>query len=241
MDAGHDHFEQLAVGHVLGGLGADEAARFRSHLTGCRDCRARVAELRDIATDLAAAEREERARARVKTEVARRDDDRDTAVEPPWSVSTRALAVALAGTLLLVLGLAFWNFHLRDQNARLLAVTEAREEVLEGLATGTPVVVDLAAGVTGQVVADATDVTVDLAGLPTPGQDERLVVWLLGEAPTDHYWRGYRAGDLSDGRLALRDPHRGADRLVVTLEPLGELADEPTGRELVGADLRGVG
>ncbi len=36
------------------------------HLLGCRDCRLRVAELRDIAADLAAAEREERAEARVR-------------------------------------------------------------------------------------------------------------------------------------------------------------------------------
>lgn len=236
MDAGHDHFEELAVGHVLGGLPSDDAARFRSHLTGCRDCRARVAELRDIASDLAAAEREERARARVKTEVARRDDD-EPGLGPAWSVSSRALSVVAALALLAVLGLAFWNFHLRDQNERLLAVTEAREAILEGLATGSPVPATLTGSVTGQVVADGTHVTVDLAGLPQLAADQRLVVWLLGDAPTDHYWRTYGADELPEGRLALHDPHRGRERLVVTVEAADRAPGEPEGRELVDADL----
>jgi anti-sigma factor RsiW len=73
----HRRFEHLAVGHVLGGLDPVDAAEFRVHLTGCRDCRRRVAELRAIATDMAAAEREERAASRLQTEVARRTEQVD--------------------------------------------------------------------------------------------------------------------------------------------------------------------
>lgn len=235
MAAGHQDFEELAVGHVLGGLEHDAAARFRSHLTGCRDCRARVAELRDIASDLQAAERDELAREQVKTEVARRQDGADP-VDAAWLVPTRALSLAVAVAMVVALGLAFWNFHLRDQNAQLLEVTRAREAILDGLATGRSVPTERSGAVTGQVVVDATDLTVDLAGFPTVDADERLVVWLLGDDVTEHYWRAYGPGDLPEGRLAFRDPHRGADRLVVSVEE-GELGDGPEGRELVTADL----
>lgn len=234
MAAGHRHFEELAVGHVLGGLEHDDAARFRTHLTGCRECRARVAELRDIASDLKAAERDELSRAQVKTEVARRDTD-DDPLEPSWVVPTRTVSVVVVTAVLVAVALAFWNFHLRDQNARLLEVTLAREAILDGLATGRPVPTELSGAVTGHVVADATDVTVDLAGLPDVTGDDRLVVWLLGEDATDHYWRRYGPGELTDGRLAFRDPHRDALRLVVTVED--DLGDEPAGRELVAAEL----
>ena len=233
MAAGHHHFEELAVGHVLGGLEHDAAARFRTHLTGCRDCRARVAELRDIASDLKAAERDELARVQVKTEVARRAEDGPQ--DASWLMPTRTVAAVVATAVLVAVALAFWNFHLRDQNARLVEVTLAREAILDGLATGRPVPTELSGAVTGHVVADATDVTVDLAGLPDVTGDDRLVVWLLGEDATDHYWRRYGPGELPDGRLAFRDPHRDARRLVVTVEDVA--GEEPAGRELVSAEL----
>lgn len=234
MAAGHRHFEELAVGHVLGGLEHDDAARFRTHLTGCRHCRARVAELRDIASDLKAAERDELARVQVKTEVARRDDG-DGPSDPSWVAPARTVTAVVVTAVLVAVGLAFWNFHLRDQNARLLEVTLAREAILDGLATGRPVPTELSGAVTGHVVADATDVTVDLAGLPEVTGDDRLVVWLLGADATEHYWRRYGPGELPEGRLAFRDPHRDARRLLVTVED--ELGEEPAGRELVRAEL----
>lgn len=235
----HERFEELAVGHVLGGLDAGAAAAFRSHLAGCRDCRARVSELRDIASELAAAERDELSRARVKTEVARRPPD-DPAGQPPWAVSVRPVTVVLAVASLLLLVVAFWNFHLRDQNAQLVRVTETREAVLSGLAEGRLVDADLADGVTGLVAVAGDDVVVDLAGLPRPPADTHLIVWLLGDGPSDHYWLRFRPADVPTGRLALRDPHRGRGTLVVTIEDTDE-PGEPTGRELVRAELRAAG
>jgi hypothetical protein len=239
MATEHDRFDELAVGHVLGGLPSSAAAEFRSHLTGCRDCRARVAELRDIASDLAAAERDERSHERVKTEVARRN-----AADPlhgrAWEVSVRVLAGTLVVAVLGVLGLAFWNFHLRDQNAELLRVARTREAVLDGLATGDRVPTELSAGVSGRVVTDADDVTIDLVGLPALGADEQLVVWLLGDVPTDHYWVRFAPDRIADGRLAFRDPHRGAGTLVVSVEG-AEPGNAPSGRQLVRAELSAAG
>ena len=92
MDA-HQRYERMAVGHVLGGLDEVDAAAFRAHLVGCRDCRKRVNELRDIASDLATAAREERAAVRSAIEVEKRtDQDAPEAVEVaparqwPWGV-----------------------------------------------------------------------------------------------------------------------------------------------------------
>ncbi|MBW3620161.1 MAG: anti-sigma factor [Actinobacteria bacterium] len=234
MATGHDHFEELAVGHVLGGLEQDAAARFRAHLTRCRDCRARVSELRGIASDLQAAERDELARARVKTEVARRDDHPEPFASA-WLLPSRALLWVVTVSVALAIGLAFWNFHLRAQQAAMLEVADAREAILEGLATGAAVPTELAGAVTGQVVADATHVTVDLAGLPAIGPDESYVVWLLGEEPTDSYWRAYGRDELPEGRLAFRDLHRRTDRLVISVER--DRGDVPAGRELLDADL----
>ncbi len=236
MASEHDRFEELAVGHVLGGLATSEAAEFRSHLTGCRDCRARVSELRDIASDLAAAEREELAQTRLKIDVARRELA-PAVPDPAWSVSLRAVTLTLGVAVLLVVGLAFWNFHLRDQNAQLARVTDHRETILEGLAVGQQVPTELSGGVTGVVVVVGEDVVLDLAGLPELAADEMLVVWLLGDEPTDHYWMRFGPDDLSRGRLAVRDPHRGTATLVVTLED-GPPGEEPTGDRLVEAQLR---
>lgn len=233
----HDRFEELAVGHVLGGLPSSDAADFRSHLTSCRDCRARVAELRGIASDLAAAEREERHRARVKTEAPRRTEE-DVEPPPAWQVPSRTIGLTLGAVVLVLMGLAFWNFHLRDQNAVMAEVTRTREAILEGLASGEVVETTLAPGVDGVVVAGTEDVSLTLTGLPVPGEGQRVVVWLLGDAPEDHRWRGYSAAELTSGRLAWRTEHLGAHRIEVTLEavPVGR---SPKGRSLVGADLRG--
>lgn len=235
MGREHDRYEELAVGHVLGGLVSSDATEFRTHLMSCRDCRARVAELRGIASDLAAAERDERHRSRVKTEVPRRTELEPDEVEP-WRLPSRTVGAILGGIVLVLMSLAFWNFHLRDQAATLTELTRTREAILEGLADGELATTRLAPGVSGVVVSDAVDVSLTLTGLPTIEDGSRLVVWLLGETPEDHRWRGYAPGEVSQGRIAWRTPHGDARRVVVTVEdePVGR---EPTGTHLVDAEL----
>jgi anti-sigma factor RsiW len=74
MGNGHERYDGLALDHVLGGLSGRAASEFRSHLASCGACRSRVDELRGIAAELGEIERDERSRARLQTEVARRDD-----------------------------------------------------------------------------------------------------------------------------------------------------------------------
>lgn len=238
----HHRFEQLAVGHVLGGLDPVDQAEFRSHLLGCRDCRIRVAELRDIASSLEAAEREERAATRVKMEVSRRDDaeratDDDTS--SPVSLSHRLALLAGLVTLVLI-GLLLWNFHLRDINRTMLSTTQAREAVLTVLASGTPVEVDGASGVTGIAAVEEDVVAIDLAGLPHPRPEEWLAIWFLGDDGTPTRYLPYGPGAIDDGVFAVRLTEVEASGLAVTLER-GERTGRtaPSGRALADIALTG--
>lgn len=236
----HHRYEQLAVGHVLGGLDAVDAAEFRSHLISCRHCRMRVAELRGIASDLAAAEREERVAARVQTEVARREEEDDERSERGGQLSHRVLATI--GTVAVLFGVALlvWNFHLREVNSTLLEATAAREQVLSMLASGEPVEVDLWQGIEGLAAVDDGEVALDLAGLPAVGAERWLAVWLVSGGPP-HRYEAFGATAVQDGRFAAHLRHYGADRIVVSLEerPTEErgVPQEPGGLILLEADL----
>lgn len=236
----HHRYEQLAVGHVLGGLDPVDQAEFRSHLLGCRDCRIRVAELRDIASSLEAAEREERAATRVKMEVSRRDDDTDNPdddASSPVSLSHRLALLAGVVTLVLI-ALLLWNFHLRDVNRTMLSATQAREAVLTVLASGDPAEVDGASGVTGIAAVEGDVVAIDLAGLPHPRPDEWLAIWFLGDAGAPTRYLPYGPGAIDDGVFAVRLTDVEATGLAVTLER-GERTGRtaPSGRPLADIDL----
>jgi anti-sigma factor RsiW len=230
----HERYEELAVGHVLGGLAAPDAAAFRSHLLGCRDCRLRVAELRDIAADLVAAEREERAQARVRTEVAERTTEDDPPPVPP-RVSSRMLGVSLVLAVVVLGVLAFWNLHLRTQVAATTLLAERQETALAELATGVTVAVDVVAPASGLVVVDDEQVAFSFVDLPALTGNERYVVWLTGVEDDE-------AGPIlisrpGDRRVAGAVEQQGADGLRITVEDGPTTGDTATGREVASADL----
>ncbi len=51
--AEHDRFEELAAGYALDALDEDEERVFRVHLVGCERCQALVADLREVAAEVA--------------------------------------------------------------------------------------------------------------------------------------------------------------------------------------------
>lgn len=233
MEQDHGRFEELAVGHVLGGLAEDDASAFRAHLLDCRHCRRRVAELRDLASDLHAVEREERAALRVRTET--QQNDRDEADEPTDKVRIAVAPAAAVVVLLAVLLLGFWNYHLRSQNDALLRATEAREQLLASFAEGDLVVGEFADGVSGTIVRDGPRVAFTLSGIPDLTEGERLVVWLEtsdGITPV----AVITEAELDDGRLATVHRESSARRLLVTVEPM-TIPEEPSGPTLVEAPL----
>lgn len=237
----HDErWDELALGHVLGGLPDADASSFRGHLAGCGQCRARVAELRSMASDLAAAEREERATQRLRT----RTESRDDAVVPPVSdgggMRRRAL-VAGAVVAVVVLLLALWAAWLRDLNGELREVAEAHARTLTVLGSGTSVPATTSQSVTGVVAVAGDLVAWSLAGLPTPASDERLVVWVRRDGEVDDV-AVYTPDQIAveDGRLASTAEAADATQLLVTLESV-MVPGQPLGDPIVEADLNVVG
>lgn len=135
----HRDYEDLAVKHVMGGLGSVEASTFRSHLMDCEECRARVGELRTIANDLAAVERDERReRAASQVETKRRAETTPV-VEDELDVPqpSRLRPFAIAGVVLIVL-LSSWNFTLRGQVDGLRGALDAERTSMEVMNFGAP-------------------------------------------------------------------------------------------------------
>jgi anti-sigma-K factor RskA len=237
MAGAHERYEQLAVGHVLGGLDAAEAADFRSHLLGCRDCRLRVAELRDIAADLAAAERDERVQAQVRTQVAREVEDDEELGDPAGPrIGVRHVTVATVVVVLLAAAMGFWNLHLRTVSSTYAQVAEYRADTLRELASGVPVPAELADGIRGLVVVDGEEVAFTLEGLPPLAADERLVVWLTGTEEGTVAAQRIHALQLTAGVLAGHLEDRGGSELVITRER-GAPTPQPSGPVLVRAEL----
>jgi hypothetical protein len=232
MAPGHERYEQLAVGHVLGGLAAADASDFRDHLLGCRPCRARVAELRDLASDLAVAEREERAALRLKTETPTR---RELPEFEPAPARRAARVVAVVLTVVLVSVFAVWNAHLRTQNMTLLRNAELREQTLAALGSGEALPTRFRQGVDGVVVADGDRIAYSFTDLPVPAAAERLVVWLVTDGKPQ-IASVHTARQLLERRLASTIGDRSASRFLVSVEPW-PLPTDPTGVVLVEADL----
>ena len=227
MADGHGHYQQLAVGHVLGGLGPDDAADFRSHLAGCRDCRARVAELRGIASDLERAERDERAREVVRTEVARREPEAHEAPASGSRIGVRHVTVAVVVVVFLAGAMAFWNLHLRTSNAVVTSVAEQHAQTLAVLASGIEVDVEADHPVGGIGAVDGDRVAVALTGVEVP-QDARVVAWLHGaDGPVAA--AQVVPAQIADSHLALVLEDADAGRLELSVEQ-GELGDRPAER-----------
>ena len=234
----HERYEQLAVGHVLGGLSTSDAAAFRSHLLGCRDCRSKVAELRGIASDLADAEREERSRETVRTELPRRTED-----EPPVEgggarVTIRHVTVAVIVVVVLAVAMAFWNLHLRTAATAYLGLVQTQAETLEGLAAGVPVELDARDGVRGVATTDGDALSMSLTGLEPLADGEQLVAWFEAVPDGENVppRRLAAGGQLEDGGIAATLETGGAARIVVTRE-VDPSVDEPTGTTVVEVSL----
>lgn len=239
----HGQFEELIVGHVLDDLSGDDAARFRSHLMGCRDCRARVAELRGIAAELADVEREELARASVRTQLPRRVETDGDGPGPP-RIGIAQVTVAVVVVLLLAAAMGFWNLHLRAQSASYRAVAEARGDTVEGLVYDPALQADYRDGADGLVTGDGTRVSLALQGIPALEDGEVLTAWFLGVPDVSGAEVTQRVNVLrSDQRLddllavTLQDP--GARELLVTREP-GATGPDPVGPTVVRVDLDGT-
>lgn len=230
-DHGHRRFEELALGHVLGGLPSRDASLFRAHLVECRECRRRVVELRDIADDLAATEREERRRASVATQVADRTEaDADADGGRPWWLVAGAVVVVLA-----VAGVLFWNYHLRRVTATYAGVVTEQADVLDALAAGTEIPVETRGEVRGRAAVDGDVLAVTLTDLPPVAAGHVVVLWRVVDGehrldPAPH--------SPANGSLPFQIDIDGADEIVVSVERRGGIEpDQPASQLLAHIDL----
>jgi anti-sigma factor RsiW len=233
MRAEHERFEAMAVGHVLGGLEPAAASHFREHLVGCRSCRARVAELRDLAADLAAVERDERTRATVSAEQPEQVEP-DATFEPAGrGLATRNLAL-LAALVAVALGLfGFWNLHLRAVAANAQAIAQRQEEALAVLATGVAPATEVADGLHAVAATDGDHLGFSLAGIPELAADEVLVGWLTdGALPAPRAALLVRPEQVTDGLVAAGVELEGAGRFVLSKE-IGPPGEAPGGTPLL--------
>lgn len=208
----HARFEQLALSHVLGGLGRDDADDFRSHLRSCASCRARVAELRGISSSLDAAAREERRRSSDAP-----PERRDPAPQGPSPRRPGGLAVLLIAGVL-VAGFAFWNLHLRTSVDAYRAVAEDRSAILQDLAVGTLVDAPDLAPVGARVAVAGARIVIVIADGGPLGSDERLVAWPLPLGTTTDDAVVLAIGPRATTDVALRLDRGTATGLVVTRE-----------------------
>jgi hypothetical protein len=228
----HARFEQLALSHVFGGLERADSDAFRDHLRACDACRARVAELRGISSALDAAARDERRRNLDRPPPRRERPE----VEPePRRPLNRLLTSLLV--LVLVLGVGFWNLHLRTTSDAYFGIAEERGAILRDLATGTILedpTIDL---LDARVAATSTRVILLLTDAGPLDSDERLVAWLLpmGSAVTDRIVLA--VGPQPDAEVAVRLLREQAVELLVTRERGLLSSSGPRGVTLLRVDL----
>lgn len=246
MGEGHGRYEALAVSHVLGGLRGDDASEFRAHLVECRDCRLRVAELRDIAADLAATEREERRLAAIATRTAEEAGDDEEHERRRWWHGDRwgraGAVVAAVAAVALVLGITFWNYHLRRVTGEYARAVDAQGEVLDLLTRGDAVAVETRERVRATATEGEGRIAISLAALPELADEAVLVAWLLARGEVvGREVVGVGARPADAGPLPFLLETDGADTVEVTIERAGERPpEEPGTRRLVRAELDGA-
>lgn len=133
----HRPFEDYAVRHVMGSLDEAESGTFRSHLLDCADCRARVGELRTIASDLVEVERSERReRAARLVETKERENEPEDIADDYLDRPGRGVKILAVAAFLLIVFLSVWNFVLRSQNTSLETLVSGLLESAETINFG---------------------------------------------------------------------------------------------------------
>jgi Anti-sigma-K factor rskA len=236
----HERIEELLAGHTLRAVdGADalEAERLLSeHVPECDRCRQTLAELQEVASDLAlaapAAPPPDLLFSRLHREIRQ---DRVSRRRPIASWIGTAAAVA-------VLGLGIWNAVL---NSRLSHETDAKARFIEAAGVMTRPGVQTVSFDTGREVAAHMgaafrpgDAHVALLGtdVPDPEQGDVYVLW-LGSHGT---FRPVKQFLPEEGLVVLPfliDLSR-YDQILVTEEPGGEAPGQPSGKRRWSATIR---
>jgi hypothetical protein len=235
MPSTHARYEQFALSHVLGGLNRGDADDFRTHLRDCGPCRARVAELRGISSDLDTAARDERRRAAEQPPGRRADPAPPAPTRAPSRLAVLLLALAM------VAGVGFWNLHLRTTADTYFTVAEERGAILRDVATGTLLDGPALADFDARVAVTAQRVALVIADGGPLGSDERLVAWLVPLGSSVEEAVVLAVGPRSESEVAARLERGAAVELIVTRERGLLSSSGPRGVELFRVALPSTG
>jgi hypothetical protein len=230
----HRPYEDMAVAHVLGGLDSDDGRLFRSHLLECSDCRARVGELRAIASDLAGVERDERRERSAKAvETKRRNDESVAEATPPERPGFSRWVVL--GLAVAIVGLIAYSVVMRGNNDRLQLALDDRLLAIAAMENGEEQdVVFRSAGINATAKVDGNRLVLLIEGVE---QDTNFGLYLL-DGPAGEEQTVYREVVASDGgRIFEWVPLTGAeDRMVLTMPDAG-IGPEPSGQRMLEVDV----
>lgn len=212
----------MAVAHVLGDLDEERGRVFRAHLLECPDCRARVGELRAIASDLAGVERDlhrEQPQEEPEHALDTKERDQPLAAPPPARPSLWPWA-ALVVLLLALIALSVYVFVLRGQAEQLRQEVVDRTAATAVLEHGDEVPLTYErVGVSATVRADGRDIALVVDGLDT-GTPHRVT--LLDSADEA---RSVPA-EVIDGRLFVLVEREPGDKRLRVQDGVGELVAE---------------
>jgi hypothetical protein len=228
----HRHFEEMAVGHVLGGLDTDQGRVFRAHLLECSDCRARVGELRAIAHDLAGVERDERRERSVQAVETKSRQDVEAAPEASAGgrQPSRILFVVLLG---LLVGLLSYTFVLRGNLSRAETALEERFQASAALEHGAELPVRYRApGIDATVKAHGDRIVVLMDGVSQSHEHAIYLVRDLAEGPRTVYRHPMSE---QDGRVFVMLPLRGNENRLIVTE--GAVGFDPNGDRILEAEI----
>lgn len=213
----------MAVAHVLGGLDEERGRLFRAHLLDCPDCRARVGELRTIASNLAGVERHARhQQPEEEPEPAlgtKEWDHRPAGAVPPARSRLWPWAVVVV-LLLSLIGLSVYAFLLQGQAEQLRQEVEERTAASAVLQHGDDVPLSYEqVGVSATVRADGRELALVVDGLDSDTPHHVTLLDDTGES------RSVRA-EVVDGRVFVLVKRKPGDQRLRVQDPAGELVAE---------------
>lgn len=246
-DADGEAFEELAAAYALDALDSDDAASFRSHLTGCPRCQSLLADYRAVAAAFPLTLDEMEASPKLRSRIlatAQREPETPIAGQSaattsvaehraaaPVRFKSRLWATAAAALFAVALGLGFWTARLQQQLGEQTATLRLHQDALDAIAAGgrqwTLAGTD-APGASGALVQAPGDaqayLLIRLPGLPS---DRAYQAWVIaGGTPAS---AGLLKPDPNGPYvLRLERPLTDAQIVAVTEEPSGG-SPGPTG------------
>jgi len=140
-------------------------------------------------------------------------------------------------SLVLVLGFAFWNLHLRTSVDTYLSAAEERSAILRDLAVGTMLDDPSFGLVAARVAITGPRVVLVIADGGPLGSDERLVAWLLPLGASTDEAVVLAVGPSPTTEVAVRIERGAATELIVTRERGLLSSSGPRGAEVLRVPL----